>query len=79
MPERIPLAYNSDANQIQEPATTDELRIGFTTATVFSNPNRLDENVSLANSHFNYMHLGPITVGAGYSITVGAGVSYVVI
>lgn len=79
MPERIPLSYNPSANQIQEPAVTDELRIGFATATVLSNPNRFDENVALANSNFNYMHLGPVTVGAGFSITVGAGVSYVII
>ena len=35
--------------------------------------------VSLANSSFNYLHVGPITVGSGATIFVGAGVSYVVV
>tara|TARA_R100001480_G_scaffold74150_2_gene84797 strand:- start:214 stop:453 length:240 start_codon:yes stop_codon:yes gene_type:complete len=79
MPERIPLVYNSNSGGIQEVSSTDEVNVGILTATVFSNPNTITSAVSFANSAFNYMQVGPVTVGAAGTITVGAGVSYLVI
>lgn len=79
MSERIPLVYNPSADQIQEVATTDELSVGIITAAAFSNLATITQPVSLANSHFNYMQVGPIAVSGLGTITVGAGVSYVVI
>ena len=74
MPERIPLVYNSNSGGIQEVSSTDEVNVGILTATVFSNPHTITSAVS-----FNYMQVGPVTVGAAGTITVGAGVSYLVI
>ena len=79
MAERIPLIYNGSAGQIQEVLATDELNVGFVSATVYSNARQFDTSVSLANSSFNYLHVGPLTVGSGATIFVGAGVSYVVV
>lgn len=80
MSEKVPLIYNPSANQIQEVSLSDEVSVGILSATVFSNPNTFtNQTVSLANSAFNYMMLGPVAVGAGATIIVGAGVSYVVL
>lgn len=79
MTERAPLIYNSSANQIQEVSLSDEVSVGILTATVFSTANVVNQTVSLANSSFNYAMIGPVTVGSGATIFVGAGVSYVVL
>ncbi len=79
MPERIPLVYNPAANQIQEVATTDEFSVGIVSTIAFSNLANITEPVSLANSHFNYMQVGPIAISGLGTVTVGAGVTYVVI
>jgi len=80
MTERIPLVYNPSANQIQEVATTDEVSVGFMSATVYSNAKTIDSAVSLTNSNYNYMMVGPISVTAGIgTVIVGTGVTYVVL
>lgn len=79
MAERIPLVYNPNANQIQEVSLTDETNVGILTAIAVSNVKNLTSPVSLANSAFNYLMVGPVIVGAAGTITVGAGVSYVIV
>lgn len=79
MAERAPLIYNSSANQIQEVSLSDEVSVGILTATVFSNLKTVDQVVSMANSSFNYMMAGPVTVGTAGTIFVGAGVSFVIV
>ena len=79
MPERAPLIYNPSANQIQEVSLSDEVSVGILTATVFSNLKTVNQSVSMGNSSYNYMMAGPITVGVGATIFVGAGVSFVII
>lgn len=79
MAERAPLIYNSSANQIQEVSLSDEVSVGILTATVFSNQKTVTQTVSMGNSSFNYMMVGPVTVGSGATIFVGAGVSFVIV
>jgi hypothetical protein len=79
MAERIPLIYNPSANQIQETGLTDEVSVGILTAVVFSNLVVIPTTVSLANSSYNYMMTGPVTVGTGATVSVGVGVSFLVI
>lgn len=79
MPERIPLVYNSSSGQIQEVSASDEVNVGIISATVISNPNVIISSINLTNTSFNYVQVGPITVGVGATIAVGAGVSYTVI
>jgi hypothetical protein len=79
MAERIPLIYNPSAIQIQEVSSTDEVNVGILTAVAVSNLKTVTAAVSLANSSFNYMMVGPVQVGGAGTITVGAGVSYVVV
>tara|TARA_B100000287_G_scaffold384147_1_gene390396 strand:+ start:91 stop:330 length:240 start_codon:yes stop_codon:yes gene_type:complete len=79
MAERIPLIYNPSSIQIQEVSLSDEVNVGIVTAVAVSNLKEVTTAVSLANSHFNYMMVGPVQVGGAGTITVGAGVSYVVV
>ena len=79
MAERVPLIYNPSANQIQETALTDETSVGILTAVVFSNLKVVSSPLSLANSSFNYLMAGPVSVTGIGTITVGAGVSFVVV
>lgn len=79
MAERAPLIYNSSANQIQEVSLSDEVSVGILTATVFSNVRTVTQSVSMANSSFNYMMVGPTTVSTGATVFVGAGVSFVIV
>jgi len=79
MPERIPLVYNPNNGQIQEVSASDEVSVGILTATIISNPNVITSSITLSNSDFNYAQIGPITIGVGQTITVGAGVSYSVL
>lgn len=79
MTERVPLIYNPSANQIQESSLNDEVSVGILSVRVISNPNfYTNEIVSMANSSFNYGMFRPVTVGAGNTISVGAGVSFVI-
>lgn len=79
MTERIPLVYNPSANQIQEVATTDELSVGIMSASVFSTPATVSEAISLSNTNFNYVQVGPVAISGVGTVTVGSGVTYVVI
>ena len=79
MAERVPLIYNPSANQIQETALTDETSVGILTAVVFSNLKVVSSPLSLANSSFNYLMAGPVSVTGIGTIIVGAGVSFVVV
>lgn len=79
MPERIPLVYNPSSGQIQEVSASDEVNVGIISATVISNPNVITSSVTLTNTNFNYAQIGPISVGVGYTVAVGAGVSYSVL
>ncbi len=79
MTERVPLIYNPSANQIQESSLNDEVSVGILSVRVISNPNfYTTEIVSMANSSFNYGMFGPVTIGTGATISVGAGVSFVI-
>ena len=79
MPERAPLIYNPSANQIQEVSLTDEVSVGILTATVFSNLKTISSPISLANSSFNYLMAGPVSLSGIGTISVGAGVSFVIV
>ena len=79
MPERIPLVYNPSSGQLQEVSASDEVSVGIITATVFSNLKTIDSPVSLANSFYNYMMAGPISITGIGTVVVGSGVSYVIV
>lgn len=80
MTERVPIIYNPSANQLQEVSLSDEVSVGVISARSFSTINLIaNESVSLGNSAFNYAMFGPITIGTSGTITVGAGVSFVII
>ena len=86
MAARYPLIYNNSAEQIQEIPDGDELNlsgadigVGIVSATAFANKNLFTSSVSFANTALNYAQVGPVAVGAGATISVGAGISYVVI
>ena len=70
MAERIPLIYNPSANQIQETGLTDETSVGILTATVFSNLRVVSSPISLANSSFNYLMAGPVSLSDEVSVGV---------
>jgi hypothetical protein len=79
MAERVPIIYNPSANQLQEVSLSDQVSVGVISARAFSTINLIEgEVVSLASSSFNYGMFGPLTIGTSGTITVGAGVSFVV-
>lgn len=86
MANRIPLIYNTSAEQIQELPAGDsldlsgsQLNTGIMSATAYSSPTNVTSSIVLDNTDYNYMQIGPITVGVGATISVGSGISYVVI
>ncbi len=79
MTERIPLIYNPNSGQISEVSLNDEVSVGIVSAVAISNLKTVTSPVSLANSSYNYMMVGPVSIGVAGTITVGAGVSYVVV
>jgi hypothetical protein len=86
MADRVPLIFNTSAQQIQELGSGDgldlsgsQLNTGIMSATAYSTPDSVNTSITLDNPDYNYMQVGPITVGLAATITVGAGVSYVVI
>ena len=86
MADRIPLIFNPDAAQLQELGSGDGLDLtgttlntGIMSATAYSNPDSVNTSITLDNPDYNYMQVGPITVGVGATVAVGSGVSYVVI
>jgi len=85
MADRFPLIYNPAANQIQEISSSDSvslsgsgLDVGIVTATAYSNLKTVTSVVVLSNSNFNYLMAGPITIGVGGTVSVAAGVSFVI-
>jgi len=53
--------------------------LGVVTAVAYSNVKTITNTVSLANTNHNYLMVGPLTVGDGGSLIVGAGVSLVIV
>lgn len=86
MADRVPLIFNTSAQQIQELPAGDgldlsgsRLNAGIMSATAYSNKESITASITLDNVDYNYMQIGPITVGVGATVAVGVGVSYIVI
>lgn len=86
MVDRVPLIFNTSANQIQELGSGDgldltgsKLNTGIMSATAYSTPDNVTVSILLDNPDYNYMMVGPVSVGIGATVAVGVGVSYVVI
>jgi hypothetical protein len=86
MADRIPLIFNTTSQQIQELGTGDgldlsgsQLNTGIMSATAYSNKDTVTSSITFDNTSYNYMQVGPVTVGVGATIAVGSGVSYVVV
>jgi hypothetical protein len=80
---RIPLIYSDEAGQLQEIPIGDTIdapdvgmNVGIHTAVIFSHKGQIDETLFLTVNTNNYFHVGPVTVGSGATIVVGAGVTY---
>lgn len=86
MANRVPLIFNTSAQQIQELPVGDDLDLsgaqlntGIMSATAYSTRDSVTESVVFDNPDYNYLQVGPITVGVGATVAVGVGVSYVVV
>ena len=86
MADRVPLIFNTSAEQIQELGTGDsldlsgsQLNTGIMSATAYSNKDTVTASITFDNTDYNYMQVGPVAVSVGATIAVGSGVSYVVI
>jgi hypothetical protein len=79
MAQRNPIIYNDSAGQLQEVSLNDELNVGIVSAVAFSNIKLVTSPVSLANSNYNYMMVGPVAVSGIGTINVSAGVTFTVI
>lgn len=86
MADRVPLIFNTSAEQIQELGTGDsldlsgsQLNTGIMSATAYSNKDTVTSSITFDNTAYNYMQVGPVSVSVGATIAVGSGVSYVVI
>lgn len=79
MAERIPIVFNSTSGQLTEVELTDETSVGILTASVFSNLKTITSPLELTNTQHNYFHVGPVAVSGVGTVTVGSGVSYVVL
>jgi len=79
MADRAPLIYNPSAGQLQEVSLSDEVSVGIMTATIYSTLKTVNSAISLTNSNYNYMMVGPVTVGAAGTIVVGTGCTYVIV
>ena len=79
MAERIPLIYNPNADQIQEVALEDSASVGIMSAQTLATPAFVDRAISMGSTFFNYANFGPVYIAPGGSLTVGAGVSHVII
>ena len=53
--------------------------IGVTTGYIWSNPNAINESIELTNPGYNYGMFGPVAIGAGVTVTVGAGNSFSIV
>jgi hypothetical protein len=83
---RIPLIYSDEAGQLQEAqfgeiidAPDLGMNVGITTAVIFSNKKTIDGPLLLQISDTTYFHVGPVTVGTGVTVIVGAGATYRVV
>ena len=80
MAERPPIVYDPSGGNIEEVPLSDQVSVGVISARAFSTINWVkDEMISLASTNFSYLSVGPGSLGAGGTITVGAGCSYVVL
>jgi hypothetical protein len=79
MAQRNPIIYNDSAGQLQEVSLDDELNVGIVSAVAFSNVKTIYNPVSLANTGYNYMMVGPIAVSGVGTVTVASGVTYTVV
>jgi len=79
MAERVPIIYNPSANQLQEVSLSDEVSVGILTAAVFSNLKVVNTQLNLLNSSYNYLMAGPVSVTGIGTITVGSGVTFVIV
>lgn len=52
---------------------------GISTSGFWANPNIISESQELSSSNVNYFVIGPVTVGAAATITVGAGSTFRII
>ncbi len=53
--------------------------VGVNTGYIFSNPSTLTTSIQLTQPGFNYGLFGPITIGSGVTVTVGAGNSFTIV
>ena len=53
--------------------------VGVNTGYIFSNPSTLTTSIQLTQPGHNYGLFGPITIGSGVTITVGAGNSFTIV
>lgn len=79
MAERIPLIYNPNADQIQEVSLDDQASVGIMSAQTLATPAYIDRTISMGSTFFNYANFGPVYIAPGGSLSVGAGVSHVII
>lgn len=86
MADRIPLIYNSTADQIQEIPINDNLNLtgsnvtaGIVSATVYTHPNTIVGSVVLDQVGNTYAHFGTVSVGTGSTIAVASGASYIIL
>jgi hypothetical protein len=86
MANRIPLIYNTDANQIQEIGAADTLdvagsnvAVGIMSATIYTHPSTISESIVLDQVGNTYAHFGEVSVGSGSTVAVASGVSYIIL
>jgi len=79
MAQRNPLIYNDGTAKLEEVSLDDEINVGIVSAVAFSNVKTIYNPVSLANTGYNYMMVGPIAVSGVGTVTVGSGVTYTVV
>ena len=79
MAERIPLIYNPNADQIQEVSLDDQASVGIMSAQTLATPAYIDRTISMGSTFFNYANIGPVYIAPGGSLSVGAGVSHVIL
>lgn len=86
MADRIPLIYNTSANQIQELPESDTLdlsgsnvSVGIVSATIYTHPSTLNNTVVLDQVGNTYAHFGSVSVSAGATVAVGSSVTYIIL
>jgi hypothetical protein len=79
MAERVPLIFNTSAQQIQEVGLSDEINVGIVSALAYSSANLINTPLTLASTSFNYIMYGPVAISGIGTVIVGAGVSYAIL